>query len=214
MTILITGGARRIGKLMTEHLAAAGNRVIIHFNQSEYEANELLKSLPGKGHVSIQKNLGCQDEVESLLPELKKLQCLPDVLINNASTFYQREMADFTSAELLDDYQVNFFAPLTLMRDFNNLVQKGKIINILDRRVNFIEPHSGPYLLAKKSLRDATLACSEAWAPRITVNAIAPGPVLTPGTKAKELTEPLKKFLDCIDQYMIRQITGEVIVVE
>jgi pteridine reductase len=213
MTILVTGGARRIGRLIVIQLAEAGHSVIIHYNNSEAEAQALLASLPGEGHLTIKSNLNDPSEVDKLFPELKRLNSLPDLLINNASTFHRRGLEAFTSSELLEDYQINFFAPLLLMRDFKNFVGEGSIINFLDKRVNFTEPESGPYLFAKKSLRDATLACSQEWAPKIRVNGIAPGPVLQPGIENPKLTNELKKVLQRIAQFINGNMSGEISII-
>lgn len=218
MKILITGGAKRIGRMLSEHLAKHGHEIAIHYNSSSDDAQTLLSQLGGKesGHTTIQSDLSNTEEAEKLIGNLTSNWTTPDLVINNASTYFRRGMTDFTNEELLEDYTVNFFSPLIIMREFKKISGKGKIINFIDRRVNIIEPEAGPYALAKKSLRDATLACAEEWSPEIKVNAIAPGPVLLPGespdnAKYKSLLLEIKAN---IDKLITSEKSGSIIVIE
>ncbi|MCH2208351.1 MAG: SDR family NAD(P)-dependent oxidoreductase [Lentisphaerales bacterium] len=181
MRVLITGGAKRIGSLLVKEMAAKGHKIAIHYNSSEIEALKLLQEIGGKdaGHTTIQCDLNDISEVSKIFNNLQAWG-KPAILINNASTYFRRGFEKFTNEELLMDYTINFFAPLILMREFHNQCGFGNIINFLDKRVDYVEAEAGPYALAKKSLRDATEACAEAWYPKIRVNAISPGPVLLP----------------------------------
>lgn len=205
MKILITGAAKRIGRMLSEHLAEKGHRIAIHFNSSSTDAENLLNQLGGeaKGHCTIQANLGDLNEAESLISRVIDKWGKPDILINNASTYFRRGMTDFSTDELMEDYIVNFLSPFILMREFKQQCGAGSIINFVDRRVNCIDPEAGPYALAKKSLRDATEACAAEWAPEIRVNAIAPGPVLLPGedpdnAERKDLLDKLQQIVDAL----------------
>ena len=190
MRVLITGGAKRIGRLLVKEMAAKGHKIAIHYNSSEIEALQLLQEIGGKeqGHTTIQCNLNDTSEVTLLFHNLNSWG-KPAILINNASTYFRRGFEEFTNEELLEDYTVNFFAPLILMREFHKQCGFGTIINFLDKRINYIDPEAGPYALAKKSLRDATEACAKSWYPKIRVNAIAPGPVLLPDEDTSSAAE-------------------------
>ncbi|MCM8541396.1 MAG: SDR family NAD(P)-dependent oxidoreductase [Lentisphaeraceae bacterium] len=218
MKILITGAAKRIGRMISEHLASKGHQIAIHYNGSKADAEELLKSLgsTANGHTVIQADLSNLTQAEILLDRLNESWALPDVIINNASTYYRRGMSKFTNEELLADYTINFFSPLILMREFKALCKKGSIINFIDKRVNVVEPEAGPYALAKKSLRDATLACSQEWQPKIRVNAIAPGPVLLPGESYEEAlhSDLLAKILEKIEELLTSKESGSISIIE
>lgn len=217
MKILITGAAKRIGKMMAEHLAEQGHHIAIHCNSSKGDAEELLKSFKNpRKHTVVQADLKNLSEAEKLLPDLIREWGQPDVLINNASTYFRRGMTDFSNDELTEDFTVNFFSPFILMREFNKLCKCGKIINFVDRRVNYTDPEAGPYALAKKSLRDATLACAEEWGPAITVNAIAPGPVLLPGenTAGASKSDSLKQILNKVSEILSTDLNGSISVIE
>jgi len=218
MKILITGAAKRVGQILSAHLAAKGHKIAIHYNHSAEEAEQLFKKLGGKaqGHLLLQCDLNNLKDVEMLLPEVVDTWGKPDVLINNASTYFCRGMVDFTLEEMVEDFTINFFSPVLLMRDYKKYCRKGCIINFVDRRVEFVDPEAGPYALAKKSLRDATLACAADWKGEVRVNAIAPGPVLLPGETYENAQhrDLLDKILGTVDNYIENSETGLVTVIE
>ena len=220
MKILITGAAQRVGYHITQFLASQGHKIIIHYNSSKNQAEELLQKIGGKskGHNLIQADFSKQEQVENLLSKIPKI----DVLINNASTFNCLPFAELSSQHILDDYQVNFLAPLSLMRQFKNLYRSGHIINFLDQRVAKVDYKAGTYGLAKKSLRDATEATAVEWAPEIQVNALAFGRILKPVGVSEEkwkkdyLEAPQKRTVSLDDicnacELLINsQLTGQV----
>lgn len=217
MKILITGASKRIGKILTEHLAKQGHQMAIHYNNSSAAARQLLNDLGGqsKGHTIIQANLAVMHQTENLLTDLKQDWGAPDVLINNASTYFRRGMTKFTTEELCEDYTINFFSPLILMKEFRRLCQQGSVINFVDKRVNLVDPEAGPYALAKKSLRDATLACAQEWQGKVRVNAIAPGPILPPDESCDNIKKvTLDKLLNVVVDYINHTATGEVTIIE
>ncbi|MCM8531500.1 MAG: SDR family NAD(P)-dependent oxidoreductase [Lentisphaeraceae bacterium] len=214
MRVLITGGAKRVGRLLVTKLAAKGHKLAIHYNSSDIEAMKLLSEIGGTeaGHMIVQANLADLNETNKIIPQLLPWG-KPAILINNASTYFRRGLNNFTNEELLEDYTINFFSPLALMREFNKHSGYGSIINILDKRVNHIEPEAGPYSLAKKSLRDATLACAQEWYPNIRVNAVAPGPILLPDESIEdaENKEKLNELCEQVIYLSEHDIHGQVI---
>ena len=119
---------------------------------------------------------------------------------------------------------VNFDAPFFLMQNYYNRFGKGVIINILDTRVVNNDSSYGAYSLAKKSLMQLTSMAALEWAPKVRVNAVAPGPVLPPEGKNeryfRKVVEgaPLKKQVNidnlCKSAYFLTEIddvTGQVL---
>jgi len=102
------------------------------------------------------------------------------LLVNNASIFEIDAAQDF-SLELYErQMQVNLRAPLLLSRDFAAALPAsvdGAIVNILDQRVWRLTPRYFSYTLSKSALWAATRTMAQAYAPRIRVNAVGPGPV-------------------------------------
>jgi len=201
MRVLVTGGAKRIGAELCRAFAAAGHAVIIHHRTSHEEAVALLAELGGTaaGHAIAQADFADAAQLEGLLPGLCGQGLAPDCLINSAGSFPRRRLADETATTLRETFWLNTFAPFLLMRDFARLVGRGSIINLLDQRIASVNPDVGAYAIAKQSLRDFTLAAALDWAPRIRVNAIAPGlslppPDLSPAKRAAQLAQvPLQQ---------------------
>ena len=203
--------------MLAVNLAKNGHKIAIHFNSSEEAAWNTLQKIGGRkaGHILVKADLSDLEQTLQVIPALQKWG-KPAVLINNASTYFRRGMSEFSNAELIDDYTINFFSPLVLMREFKKHCGFGVVINFLDKRVDFVAPDAGPYALAKKSLRDATLSCAQEWAPKIRVNAIAPGPVLLPDemVKSAEKKEALKALLEAVEHFINSPESGSVKIID
>jgi NAD(P)-dependent dehydrogenase (short-subunit alcohol dehydrogenase family) len=176
--VLITGGALRIGKALCEAFAAEGAEVIIHCNKSLKQAKELAVALPGCNHQIISCDLNDATARANLLQRCGRI----DILINNASIFRSKNLFDESENNVRDNMEVNFMAPLSLMKQFAAQpdIQEGCIINFLDQEVAKDIGGGGGYSFSKRALKEATLAGALHSAPRIRINAIAPGPVLAP----------------------------------
>jgi NAD(P)-dependent dehydrogenase (short-subunit alcohol dehydrogenase family) len=103
------------------------------------------------------------------------------LLVNNASLFEPDRAADF-STELFDRHiAVNLRAPLLLAQEMGRRLpadRDGAIVNLIDQRVIRPNPMYFTYSISKSALWSATITMAQAFAPRIRVNAIGPGPVL------------------------------------
>ena len=188
---LVTGGAERVGREIAFTLAEQGCDIIIHYNRSADEAEELANELRtlGRQAWTLQGDFSTPDDAEVVLRSAWELAGWVDIIINNAAIF---ELMPF-SETTLNDYQqmlnINTLAPIVMAKTLYELVNSseilptdycGKIINITDQRVH--KPAKGclPYWLSKKALEDFTLGAALELAPQISINAIAPGPVLLP----------------------------------
>lgn len=186
-TAFITGAAKRVGRVLTLHLAAQGWNVAIHYNSSETEAsllqNELISSFPLQHFEIFKANLNNADEVETLIPQVLLSMQNIDLLINNASLFDRGNLLQ-TDTHFLDrQMNVNFRAPFMLMRDFALLVKKGLIVNFVDTRIVNNKSTFAAYSLSKKALWELTKMAALELGPSIRVNAIAPGLTLHPEGK-------------------------------
>ena len=189
--VLITGAGCRIGKALAIHLAFRGCDVIVHCHHSLTQAEQLLKILPGAGHSLVQGDLCERSFCEDLVKRLCDEGRAPSVLINNASVYARECLSDVTWDEAEASMRINFLAPFELMRQFRKWVGHGCIINITDQRNAYLDPKSGMYGVAKKSLQAATEAAALEWAPNVRVNAIAPGLVMPPPGKTWDKMRPL-----------------------
>lgn len=184
-TALVTGGAIRIGAEICRALADAGADLVIHYRRSRKAAVRLAREIVKRGARadfvggSLDTEVGCCRVIEQAFRKSGGLT----ILVNNAAVFHKDTMATLSEKILLRDFRTNLFGPLILIREFARLAKQGVIINLLDRRVSGFDVSCVPYVLTKKALADVTRIAALALAPRIRVNAVAPGPVLPPPGK-------------------------------
>jgi pteridine reductase len=170
---LVTGGAVRIGRAISDALVAEGAEVIVHFQTSEHEAQAFWPNV-------IQADLNDPAQCETLIARAAEEFGPIDILINNAAVFHQTKLVDASHELTLKELQINLLAPLALTRGFARQGTPGKIINLLDRRITEHDTTCVPYMLSKKGLEELTKLAAIDLAPGITVNAVAPGAVLPP----------------------------------
>ena len=189
-TALITGGAKRIGKAMTLHLAALGWNIAIHYNSSHEEAQMLQQELnslyPGQQFEIFKADLYYADEVEALVPQVMHSLQTIDLLVNNASIFDRCTLSE-TDTELFNrNMNINFRAPFILTREFIKWAGEGVIINFVDTKITNNQSNYASYTLSKKALWEMTKMTALEVGPHIRVNAIAPGLTLAPEEKSED----------------------------
>jgi pteridine reductase len=184
-SVLITGGARRLGAAITRRLHAGGAAVAIHYRSSAAEAHRLAEELNGLRPDSAAA-FGC---------DLLELHALPglvaavsarfgrlDVLVNNASSFMPTPVGTITASQFDDLVGTNLRAPLFLSQAAAPALRetRGLILNLAD--IHGLRPlKSHPvYSAAKAGLIMLTRSLARELGPEVRVNAIAPGPVLWP----------------------------------
>ena len=182
-TVLITGAAQRIGRVLACDFAARGWRVAIHCHASGQQAQALAAELSQGGTPTavLTADLSLPREVDGLLPECSRRLGPPSCLINNAAMFAPDAIATLSS-ELWDtQLAVNLKAPVFLAKAFARHLPPGvagNIINIIDQGVLKPTPQFFSYSASKAGLWAVTRTLAQALAPHIRVNAIGPGPVL------------------------------------
>ena len=198
--VLVTGGAVRIGRAICKELSVCGCVVVVHYHRSKSEAEDLVDMLRSKGSqaFSVGGELGCQDGCSKLINDAAEVAGGLDILVNNASVFHKNDFMEVSEKKFRDEIEINAFVPIflsqafaRLKRDVSELPPHGKIVNLLDQRVAGFEAGALPYILSKKMLADFTKLAALELAPKFTVNAVSPGPVLpTPG-KGDEYVQEL-----------------------
>ncbi len=186
---LVTGGAVRIGRSITEALQRAGVEVVVHYRNSKAAAEKLSPH-------TIQANLQSPEECLSLIDRAGPL----DILINNAAVF-TKDSLEASSPRLVQEiFQINLFSPMELTRLFAAQTSEGAVINLLDRRICCNDTSCVPYSMTKKGLEELTQLAALEYAPNISVNAVAPGPILPPSGELSEAVHeraghiPLNRF--------------------
>ncbi|MBF0547285.1 MAG: 4a-hydroxytetrahydrobiopterin dehydratase [Candidatus Riflebacteria bacterium] len=194
-TALVTGAAKRIGREIALVLAEQGVNIAIHFRHSNPEAEKLCSDLKGSGVKSwiFQADFARTDDLQQLVPKVFAAVGNIDFLINSASMFPPDNIQGMNFANLIGNIQVNAWAPFLIGREFARCVPAGKIVNLLDSRVGGYDRSHVSYLLSKKVLLSLTETMAIEFAPKITVNAVAPGIILPPEGKDQSFTEKLAK---------------------
>ena len=182
--VLITGGALRIGRSLALAAARSENDVVIHYNQSQSEAEIVRAEIEklGRKAIILQADLADPAQVDTLIPRILEYGSLYG-LVNNASVFAP---LDWESSRLEDwnhTLMVNLMAPFLLSQAFARTLrpgEKGRIINLLDWRAMRPGPDHLPYTISKAALAALTQSLAAALAPQINVNGLALGAVLPP----------------------------------
>ena len=186
-TVLITGGARRIGAATAMHLASEGWSVVTHCNRSEDEAAKLCRRIAdqyGVAAFTVCGDLSNPAEVDRVFKSATNTAGQIDALINNAAIFSAQPSETFTPEDYARFSQINALAPIQLTHHFAQHIKErnahGSVINILDQRISDPQAKSTPYLESKRALAAFTVDAADKLAPHIRVNAVAPGAILLP----------------------------------
>ncbi|MFN8434710.1 MAG: SDR family oxidoreductase [Anaerolineales bacterium] len=180
-TILITGAARRLGRLFALACGRAGADLILHHGHSPKEAESLRDELASLGARAwiLAADFSQPESAAQLIERANKLSPLYG-LVNSASIFEPLSM-QATSLEAWNSHlNVNLTAPFLLSQAFAKHVNTGRIVNILDWRALRPGADHFPYTVTKSALAAMTKSLAIALAPHITVNGLALGAILPP----------------------------------
>jgi NAD(P)-dependent dehydrogenase (short-subunit alcohol dehydrogenase family) len=200
-TALVTGAAQRVGREIALTLAREGVNIVIHYRSSKDEAESLERELKETGVNSwlVQADFERSLEYENLINRTVEVAGSLNMLVNNASVFPSDTLKSLSRQNLVQSLELNAWAPFSLCRQFATAVGRGKIVNLLDTRVNSYDWTHVSYILSKHVLSEFTRMMAVEYAPDITVNGVSPGLILPPPGKDRsylkrlEHTVPLKR---------------------
>jgi len=177
---LVTGAARRIGRVLALEAASAGFDILIHHRDALVDAESLALEVRGLGRAAqtIAQDLAAPDAAKTLFAAASGPVTL---LVNNASLFEDDRLETLTAEGWDRHIEANLRAPVLLMQAFAQALpddHEGLIVNLLDQRVLKPNPQFFSYAVSKSALWTATRMAAQALAPRIRVNGIGPGPTL------------------------------------
>jgi pteridine reductase len=184
-TVLITGGARRVGAAIARMLHGAGANLVVHYRKSAVAAEALtaeMNAARAKSAAIFQADLLDLANLPALVEFTVRTFGALDVLVNNASTFYATKVGEITPQAWDDLLGSNLKAPLFLSQAAAPALKQssGLIINIVD--IHALRPlrNYTVYCTAKAGLHMLTRSLAKELGPQIRVNGISPGPVLWP----------------------------------
>jgi pteridine reductase len=175
---LVTGGHRRLGAAISASLAADGWTLAIHGAHDAEPDAALAAAFATHDTVwhGFVADLSEDIAVDGLIPAVvAQFGKVPDLLVNNASRFVDDTAATATAADVAAHHAVNAAAPVALALALHRSGGQGSIVNIIDQRIRNPVPDQFSYGLSKAALASATRALAVSLAPRLRVNAVAPG---------------------------------------
>lgn len=188
--VLVTGGAKRIGRTIVERLAADGWDVAIHYNGSGNAAEALATEIrrQGRNAVALGADLTDEDALRRLPRDARDGLGGLTAVVNNASVF-KRDGLETEGREIWDLHMaIHIRAPYMLAEGLMRQLSDGAtgaVVNLVDQRVLNPSRDFFSYTLSKMALWDQTQLLARAMAPRVRVNAVGPGPVL-PSTRQSD----------------------------
>ena len=183
--VLITGAARRIGSAIATRLHGCGYRVIIHYQNSAADAEQLcaeFNTLRADSAHSLQANLLDIDSLAQLAETSIAHWGQLNALVNNASSFYPTPLGTATNSQWDDLIGSNLKGPFFLCQALADELKKngGSIVNIADIHAQQPLSNHSIYCIAKAGNKMLTKSLAKDLAPNVRVNGIAPGVILWP----------------------------------
>ncbi len=227
---LVTGAGTRVGRVIALALGKAGMRVGVHYARSERGAREVAEQIIANGSDArtLPGDLTDPATAPRLVEHTAKVFGGLDVLVNSAAVMMRTPIGEVLVEDWDAMFALNLRAPFFLSQAAARAMgESGVIVNIADLAA--FETWKGyiPHSITKAGLVQMTRALAHALAPKIRVNAVAPGSVLLPEGWTQEQadklisTTPLGRLGSAEDvaqavMYLIcaDYVTGETIIVD
>jgi NAD(P)-dependent dehydrogenase (short-subunit alcohol dehydrogenase family) len=180
-TVLVTGGARRLGRGLALAAAEAGATVALTYLNSAAEARTLVKEIDRQGGESLAIRCDVRQErsiVRAVGQVLEKFGRL-DVLINNAATFAESPFEQITAQQWDDMFSTNVRGPFLMSKHCLPALRRtrGRIIHLGSLGAEKPWATHAHYNCSKAALHMLTRVMAKALAPEIAVNCVAPGTI-------------------------------------
>jgi pteridine reductase len=178
---LVTAGYHRVGAVISARLASAGWALALHSRKATKPDADLAGVLKdhGTNWHGFEADLSDDSAVMQLIPAVvAHFGRAPDLLVNNASLFEWDNPSAVTPQALAAHMKVNLTAPVLLATSLAQYVGpdvQAAVVNILDQRIRQPNGDQLSYTLSKQALAGATETLARALAPKVRVNAVAPG---------------------------------------
>jgi pteridine reductase len=182
-TALVTGAGRRIGRAIAVALGGRGMRVAVHYHGAVQGADETAMQIQRAGGdaFTLRADLREAGSAEQLVSDAVAGLGSLDILVNSAAVMIRTPLEDVTEAQWDEILALNLRAPFFSARAAaTRMTEGGVIVNIADLAA--FEAWTGyiPHGTSKAGLVYVTRALAKRLAPRVRVNAVAPGAVLLP----------------------------------
>ena len=192
---LVTGAGTRVGRVIALALGRAGMRVGVHYSTSEKGARQTADEIVAGGSQArtLPGDLTDPATGPRLIEHTHKVFGSLDVLINSAAVMLRTPVGEVLVEDWDAMFALNLRAPFFLSQAAARVMEKhgGAIVNIADLAA--FETWRGyvPHAITKAGVVQMTRSLAHALAPKIRVNAVAPGPVLLPEGWTQEQADKL-----------------------
>jgi len=188
---LVTGAAKRIGRVVALALAQRGWDIVVHYGRSADEANATVRYVEALGRRAVAMQCDLADEAAVKLLLRRSIAAMGPVscVVNNASLFEHDSAADFSYAQLDTHMHANLGAPLLLAQALHDATPDGVqtvVVNLLDQKLFNLNPDFLSYTLSKAALHSATTMLAQALAPKVRVVGVAPGITMVSGNQTQQ----------------------------
>jgi NAD(P)-dependent dehydrogenase (short-subunit alcohol dehydrogenase family) len=223
---LVTGAAHRLGKAFALTLARNGYDILLHYHSAQDEARQTQAEIESVGSrvISAQADLTNPAQISALFSRVETLS----VLVNSAAFMPSGNMESLSIENWDTSLDLNLRAPFLLAQECaKKMTEGGLIVNITDVGAQRAWSRYPSYTVSKAALETLTKILARALAPKIRVNAIAPGFVLQSDIVSSEEWErlinrvPLKRPARSEEiasalEFLLKNeyITGQTIVVD
>lgn len=185
---LVTGGGRRIGRVIALTLARAGANVVVNYHHAKAEAAQTVQEIVRLGVESqaIRADVARPPQVRAMFRVVEKRFGRLDILVNNAAIFFPANWEKLTEKDWDRILGINlkgtFFCAQAAARMMRRQ-KRGRIINISSLGGLQAWPEYTHYCASKAGVIMLTRCLAKALAPHIQVNSVAPGTILFPQEK-------------------------------
>ena len=180
---IVTGASRGIGRAIALRLARDGIAVVVNYASSRGAADEVVAEIEAGGGkaIAVQADIGAPTAAADLFDAAEKSFGGVDILVNNAGMMALSPLADTDDASFEQHIEINMTGTFRGIREAGRRIRDGgRIINFSSSVVGVYGPGYGAYAASKAAVEAMThVASRELGRRKITVNAVAPGPIET-----------------------------------
>ena len=191
-TVLVTGGARRLGRAIALTLAQAGADVAITFRTSQSGAAETAAEIAalGRNALAVPCDVRSETSVRAAMAQVMAGFGRLDVLVNNAAVFGSAALESLTLDQWDAAFETNTRGPFLVAREAlpHLRAARGRIVNMGSLGGLHAWAGHAHYCASKAALHMLTQAMAKAFAPDVSVNCVAPGWIEVKSTS--DSTEP------------------------
>jgi 3-oxoacyl-[acyl-carrier protein] reductase len=187
-TAIVTGSATGLGAACALQLAEVGWNVVVNYSRSRKEAEETYEKVRAKGAevLLVQADVGQDNDCRRLAAQAVSKWGRIDGLINNAATTkFQKDhdLEDVAPEDFDRIMRINVAGPYmmtravwpTMKRQWDELGERGSIVNISSTAGATGSGSSIPYIASKGALNTLTLTLARWLSPAVRVNTVCPG---------------------------------------